>query len=79
MRKPSAAMILSILLALSWIGFFATSPRAAQNSSAIIWQYSRVDGEKELAERGRQGWEAYAVDKPQSGYTTYFLKKNRVE
>lgn len=79
MRKPSAAMILSILLALSWIGFFAGSPRAAQNSSTIIWQYSRVDGEKELAERGRQGWEAYAVHRPESGTATYFLKKNRVE
>lgn len=79
MRKPSAAMILALLLALSWIGFFVSSPRAAQNASGVIWNYGRVVGEKELAERGKNGWEAYAVHTPESGMTTYFLKKNRVE
>jgi hypothetical protein len=80
MRKPSAAMMLSVLLALSWIGFFASQPRAAQNPTGEVWSYVRVDGEAELAKKGRDGWEAYAVRVPQGGSaTTYFLKRNRIE
>ena len=79
MRKPSATMILSVLLALSWIGFFARSPRAAQNATGEVWSYRRVQTEDQLAERGRDGWEAYAVAKSDSGSTTYFLKRNRIE
>jgi hypothetical protein len=77
MRKPSAAFILSVLLVLSWVGFFASQPRAAQEEQVVTWLYSRVQGEKELSERGKNGWEAYAVAKPESGLTTYFIKLRR--
>lgn len=76
MRKPSSAMILSVLLALSWLGFFASKPRAAQDQPHVQWSYQRVDGEKELSLKGKEGWEAYAVRMPESGgFVTYFLKK----
>lgn len=80
MRKPSTATFLALLLALSWVGFFASQPHAAQNPTGEVWSYVEVTGEETLARRGRDGWEAYAVDVPQGGgATTYFLKRNRIE
>ena len=76
MRKPSSAMILSVLLVVSWLGFFASRPRAAQEQPHVQWSYQRVDGEQQLSSMGKEGWEAYAVTMPdRHGFVTYFLKK----
>jgi hypothetical protein len=75
MRKPSALVIVSVLLALSWIGFLSGAPRAAQQSSPVTkWEYWQVDSNVTAA--GRDGWEAYAVlIKVPQGEPTYFLKR----
>ena len=72
MRKPSAAMILSLMLALSWTSFFASRPRAAdeRKPSRVKWEYkvetvrTAKDEEAQIAafqdqlkELGQQGWE----------------------
>ena len=77
MRKPSSAMILSVLLALSWLGFFVSNPRAAEDTKTIGWKYDRVTSDSDLTTRGKEGWEAYAVTRV-GGPLTYYLKK-RVE
>ena len=77
MRKPSAAMILSLLLALSWIGFFATQPRAAQPPAFVKWQYdSFTDNQPGVGvnDYGKNGWEAYAITVNKSS-ATYYLKR----
>lgn len=62
MHKPSATAILSALLALSWIGFLASSPRAQENGQRLPkrWEYIKIQ-ESDLDVHGKQGWEAYAV------------------
>jgi hypothetical protein len=77
MRKPSSAMILSALLAISWIGFIASKPQAEERRNLTDkWEYKNTDKNSELFESGKNGWEAYAVIH-QMGETqpTYFLKK----
>jgi hypothetical protein len=77
MRKPSTSMILSALLALSWIGFLASQPQAEERRYLNDkWDYKSTDKNSELFESGRNGWEAYAVIHS-TGDTqpTYFLKK----
>jgi hypothetical protein len=75
MRQRTSAVILSAILALSWIGFFASAPMAQeQNRVAEKWDYKTVKQE-ELLESGREGWEAYAVIRGNDERPTYFLKR----
>lgn len=78
MRKPSAAIVLSLLLAGSWVGFFATAPRAEERppSPNDKWTHRQAD-EGALNNLGQDGWEAYAVlsNSVSGGSPTYFLKK----
>lgn len=76
MRKLSSATILSVLLAVSWFGCFASKPRAVEPSAPIQWAYDRVKGEEYLEVKGREGWEAYAAFLSSDGYTVYLLKKH---
>jgi hypothetical protein len=75
MRTPSALTIVSVLLALSWIGFLSSAPRAAQQSPpAKKWEYWDVDTNVSAA--GRDGWEAYAVViQTPHAEPKYFLKR----
>ena len=75
MRKPSSAMILSVLFVFSWLGFFASKPRAASNAPGLEWVYDHVKSESDLAARGKEGWEAYAVGRLGGDIPTYYLKK----
>ena len=77
MRKPSTSMILSALLALSWIGFLASQPQAEERHYVNDkWDYKSTDKNSELFESGRNGWEAYAViHRTGDTHPTYFLKK----
>ncbi len=76
MRKLSPAMILSGLLALSWIAFLVSAPRAAQPEAGQQqkWEYREA---VDVSNLGKEGWEAYAVAiKPRSAALTYFLKRS---
>ena len=77
MPKPSTAMILSALLALSWIGFIVINPSVGQQEQhAPKWSYATANDDVELARHGNAGWEAYAVTRPDPvGTPTYYLKK----
>ena len=73
MRKPPATVILSVILALSWIVLLASGPRAAEDAPPRVqqWEYKvtllkNENGEEEeevaaverrLNELGQQGWE----------------------
>lgn len=76
MRKPPAAIVLAMLLAGSWVGFFATAPRAEERPPADKWSYRQSD-EGALTNLGQDGWEAYAVlsNSASGGSPTYFLRK----
>src|SRR4051812_44553238 len=77
MCKPSAAMILSALLALSWVGFIASAPHAAppESGSRQKWEY-KEGAANDLENRGQDGWEAYAVVQLDSSHTArYFFKR----
>jgi hypothetical protein len=78
MRKPSASIILSVLLAFSWIGFLTITPGTAQEAqSASKWRYMSADQEAELTKLGEEGWEAYAVTRADPvGRPTFYLKKS---
>jgi hypothetical protein len=77
MRKPSAAIVLSVLLALSWIGIFVNSTSVAQEDRPAKsgWAYAHAR-EDELTKMGKDGWEAYAVTQ-RTGVSeqTFWLKK----
>lgn len=76
MRKLSPATILSALLALSWVGFIGSAPRAAQPEarSQQKWEYREVGSD--VNSWGREGWEAYAVMmKVPNSDVSYFVKR----
>jgi hypothetical protein len=77
MCKPSSTFIVSILLALSWIGFIVIRPSAGQQEQQPAkWSYATANDDVELARHGNAGWEAYAVTRPDPvGAATYYLKK----
>jgi hypothetical protein len=77
MRKPSSTIILAVLLALSWLGFWASGPRAAQEveSRGRPWRYTKAESNEDLAKLGEDGWEAYAVTRTAQGRPTFWLKK----
>jgi hypothetical protein len=77
MRKLSSATILSALLAISWVGFLASQPRAEERHHLNDkWDYKSTNKDSELFESGRNGWEAYAViHREGDTQLTYCLKK----
>jgi hypothetical protein len=76
MRKLSPAMILSVLLALSWMGFLVGAPRAAQPEAGSQQKWEYTEAGSDLASLGREGWEAYAaLVKPRNGTIVHFLKR----
>lgn len=75
MRKPSAAIILSFLLALSWVGFLASKPQAAQDNPPERWSYESTTDFNQLQERGKSGWEAFAVSVDNGNNRTYYMKR----
>jgi hypothetical protein len=75
MRKPSSKIILSALLALSWIGFLATAPRAQDSARQPRWEYDSCEIH-ELEEKGGNGWEPHAVTvSNRSNVSRFWLKK----
>ena len=72
MRKPSATAILSVLLALSWIGFLASSPHAQEAEKPQVQKWEYMDREplnNAIEKAGDQGWEGYAVCRNPVGST----------
>ena len=67
MHKPSAPVVLAVLLALSCISLLTTSPLAQESKSAAVqkWEYRAAfydDFEAEkLNEMGADGWELVAI------------------
>ena len=76
MRKPSAAAILSVLLACSWIGFLANSPRAQEAAEPEVqrWEYQEVHDFGSAQHLGTKGWEAFSVVKDERR-REFFLKR----
>jgi hypothetical protein len=75
MRQQTSVIILSAILALSWIGFFASAPHAQEGPRLNDkWDYKTVKQE-ELVESGAGGWEAYAVIRGKDERPTFFLKR----
>ena len=76
MRKPSAAAILSVLLAISWIAFLSGSPRAQEATEPEIqkWEYQEVHDFGSAQHLGTKGWEAFAVLKDERR-REFFLKR----
>jgi hypothetical protein len=77
MCKPSSTFIVSVLLALSWIGFIVIKPSVGQQEQPPAkWSYATANDDVDLARHGNAGWEAYAVTRPDPvGSPTYYLKK----
>ena len=76
MRKLSPAKILSALLALSWIGFLVSSPRAAQPESGPQQKWEYREAGPDVNGRGAEGWKVYAVlIKPGHTEVTYFMER----
>ena len=76
MRKPSSTMILSALLAFSWVWFLVINSGVAQQGgiSQPEWEYRNTT--QQLDSLGKHGWEAYAVtDLPGGGGPRFYLKK----
>jgi hypothetical protein len=85
MRKISAPVVLSVLLALAWLGYQANKPVSAQQAQPIAvearptvrWEYMRSNNHGELNGLGREGWEAYTATRTADGTEYFYLKKPR--
>jgi hypothetical protein len=85
MRKPSAVTMLSLLLALSWIGFLTNSPQADDAQPVVQkWEYrihhSRLSNAAAHDVAGNEGWEAYAAtpeitDGRTAGHFSIYFKR----
>jgi hypothetical protein len=78
MQRPSTAIVLAIVLALSWISFFASAPRAQERRPPARpqWAYMFADSHGDVTELGKDGWEAYAVSQTERS-TRIYLKRAR--
>lgn len=76
MRK-SLAVVLSFV-AIAAISLFASSPRAADDAKPEEriqkWEYSWGSSEQEMVKKGRDGWEAFAVDRDTIYYKRPFAE-----
>jgi hypothetical protein len=78
MHKPSAPIVLFVLLVLSWVGYLSDIPSVAQDTAAStpMWRYRSKHDQDDLRRLGEEGWEAYAVThSPPTAGARYFLKK----
>jgi hypothetical protein len=77
MRKPSTTILLSVLLAFSWVGFLVINSGVAQQGgvSNPQWRYRATTQQDLLESLGEDGWEAYAVTDSETSAVRYFLKK----
>ncbi len=76
MQRPSAVLMLILLCVVSWIGYMATQLYAAEGKQQVRWEYVQRVGQASLNNSGLEGWEAYAVFRPESGGSeTYYLKR----
>jgi len=86
MRKPSPALILAVLLALSWIGFLTQGPHAQEAEAKLkpqAWEYKAiksqtVGGENDILTReGEAGWELVQVahHRQQHDIVYYYLRR----
>lgn len=93
MRKPSAASVLAVLLALSWIGFFASSPLAQEAAKPAVqkWEYWMVtvpvgnlrpnqnidDYTKSLTGEGAKGWELHTSASVGNGSVLHTFRRRK--
>jgi hypothetical protein len=85
MRKPSAASILAVLLALSWIGFLTKDPHAQEAVLHVpqSWEYKAVKSQAVggddfiLTGEAKVGWELVHVEhhRKQTEIVYYYLRR----
>ena len=76
MRNLSPTILLSTLRALSWMGFIASAPHAAQPEPGPQQKWEHREAGSDVNSWGREGWKAYAVMlKVPNGDVAYFVKR----